>query len=67
MPKSDEKLLEMETTILWNELEPVATLWTASPKVRKEWESFGFPVEVWGGGWRAQCPKDRISYRMLKK
>ena len=65
--RTTESLRESETIILWNELDVPAELWTASPKVRREWESYGFPVYVHGGGWRAYVPKDRISYKPLKK
>lgn len=64
---SHDTLIERETIIRWDESEPVATLWTASPKVRKVWESYGFPITVTeGGGWRSTVPVDRISYRTYK-
>ena len=67
MAKSYESLMECETTIRWDQTGEPAVLWTADPKVRKEWESWGFPVDIYGGGWRTKCPVDRISYKMLKK
>ena len=66
MAKSTDTLKEIETIIRWDETDDLAYLWTASPKVRREWESYKFPVEVWGGGWRAFVPKDRMSYKILK-
>lgn len=71
MAKTPDKLMEAETVIRWDEASEVAVLWTASAKVRREWESFGFPVEkithgrVWG--WRVEVPVDRITYRPVKK
>lgn len=71
MPKSPEALMETETIIRWDELNPVAVLWTASAKVRREWESFGFkPVarcDKDGSGWRTEVPIDRITYKPVKK
>ncbi len=64
---TEESLREQETIILWNEFEEEAELWTANPKVRKEWESFGFKPKEHGGGWRCYTPKSRITYKMLKK
>ena len=58
--------MECETTILWNELDAEAVLWTASPRVRREWQGYGFSVLEQGGGWRCRVPKDRISYKPLK-
>lgn len=57
----------METHINFNETDEPALLWTASPKVRREWESYGFPVAPYGGGWRVEVPKSRISYKPLQK
>lgn len=67
MAKSEQSLMEAETTILWNETDEPAVLWTASPKIRREWEGYGFKPVVNGGGWRCSVPKDRIAYKMLKK
>ena len=67
MARSEQSKLECETIIRWDDTDSPAVLWTASPKVRKEWESYGFPVEPYGGGWRVQCPVDRISYKPFKK
>lgn len=67
MAKSEQSRREAETIILWNEEDPLATLWTASAKVKREWESFGFAVQGKGDGWVVQCPKNRITYRTLQK
>lgn len=69
MARTTQTLHELETVIRFDETDDPATLWTASPRVRKEWESFGFkPTPVQGGsGWRVEVPKDRVSYKMLKK
>ena len=66
-PRTEQSRLECETTIVWNDLDENATLWTASVAVRRDWESHGFPVQGYGGGWRSEVPKDRIAYRTLKK
>ena len=63
MARSDDSKMEAETIIRWDETDELATLWTTSPKVRQEWKSYGFPVE----GWCTRVPKDRISYKLLKK
>lgn len=67
MAKSIETLMETETYIRWDETKELAVLWTASPSVRREWESFGFPVQGDAKGWRTEVPKDRISYKPMKK
>jgi hypothetical protein len=67
MAKSDEAKMETETIIRWDETGGDATLWTASIAVRREWESFGFPVSGDKTGWTCTIPVDRISYRTLKK
>ena len=67
MAKSYESLMECETTIHWDQTGEPAVLWTADPKVRKEWGSWGFPVEIWGGGWRSRVDPSRISYKSFKK
>ena len=67
MTSAEERLFEKETTIRWDETSHPAVLWTASPSIRKEWESYGFPVTPTQGGWRAEVPKDRISYKPVKK
>ncbi len=67
MARSEESKMEAETIIRFDETDGPATLWTATPSVRREWESFGFPVRADGGGWRSEVPKDRLSYKMLKK
>jgi len=65
--KSVQTLMETETVIRFDETDDPAVLWTASPRVRKDWESYGFKPEIRGGGWRVQVPKDRICYRTLKR
>lgn len=68
--KSLEKQMEAETIIRWDETDDLAILWTASAPVRQEWESFGFPVKISEGsirGWESRVPKDRISYKTLRK
>jgi hypothetical protein len=67
MAKTDDRLMEAETTIRWDMTDAPAVLWTADPKVRREWQSFGFPITEQGKGWRSEVPKDRVSYKMLKK
>jgi hypothetical protein len=66
MAKSDEAKAEAETIILMNELDSHATLWTATASVRREWESYGFPVAGDKSGWTCTVPKDRIAYKPLK-
>lgn len=72
MPKSYETLMGTETTIRWDETGEPAVLYTASNRVKREWASFGFPIEeICTGnrltGWRTHVPIDRISYKPLKK
>ena len=67
MAKSFDTLMEAETVIRWDETGEPAKLWTASTKVRREWESYGFPVRVHGGGWCAEVPMNRISYKPMRK
>ncbi len=67
MARTEEAKMEAETIIRWDETDGPAVLWTATPSVRREWEGFGFPVVAHGGGWRTTIPKDRISYKTLKK
>ena len=67
MAKTEQSLMEAETHIRWDMTDAPAVLWTADPKVRKEWESFGFKPTEQGKGWRAEVPKDRISYKTVKK
>ena len=67
MARTRDSLLEIETIIIFNETDDPAKLWTASPKVRKEWESYGFHVVKRYSGWGADVPKDRISYKTLQK
>lgn len=66
--RTPQQLQETETHIRWDETDDPAVLWTASAKVRREWESFGFPVQGDPfNGWRVEVPKDRVSYKPLKK
>lgn len=58
---------EKETTIRWDETSALAVLWTATPAIRKEWASYGFPITETQGGWRVEIPKDRISYKPLRQ
>ena len=69
MAKSYESLMECETHIRWDQTGEPAVLWTADPKVRKEWQSWGFPVTGEGGrdGWRCRVPSNRVTYRPFKK
>jgi hypothetical protein len=67
MAKSDDSKAECETIILMNELDADATLWTATASVRREWESYGFPVQGDKSGWRCRVPKDRIAYKPMRK
>ena len=67
MPRSHQTLMETETLIRFDETDYPAILWTASPRVRREWESWGFEVKVSGDGWGAEVPKNRISYKPVKK
>jgi hypothetical protein len=67
MAKSDDSKAECETIILMNELDSDATLYTATASVRREWESYGFPVQGDKQGWRCRVPKDRVGYKPMKK
>ncbi len=67
MARTEQTLMETETIIRFDETDAPATLWTASPRVRKEWESYGYKPVVVGGGWSLTIPKDRITYRLAKK
>jgi hypothetical protein len=46
-------LLERETIIRWDATGEPVVCWTADPRVKNDWLSYGFPVEKMGGGW--QC------------
>lgn len=67
MARTTQTLHETETVIRFDETDDPAVLWTASPRVRKEWEGYGFRPVPHGSGWRVEVPKDRISYKTLKK
>ena len=68
MAKSEQAKLETESIIRWSEAEQV-TLWTSSPAIRKEWESYGFVMRpnYNGTAWRGEIPLDRLSYKVLPK
>ena len=67
MARSKESKMEAETHIRWDETDELAVLWTASPKVRSEWESYLFPVVPSGGGWKAEVPRNRVTYKTFQK
>ncbi len=74
MAKSLDTLMETETTLRWDETGAPAELFTASPAVRKVWQSYGFPIrESTVGqpkrvvGWFSTVPVDRIAYKPFKK
>ena len=70
MTPKEEKLYQAETHIRFNMLEPLATLFTADPAVKREWESLGYPVtQPMKGvkGWLVMVPIDRITFKPLKK
>lgn len=69
--KSEEQLMEAETTIRWDETDAPAALFTCSIKTRNEWRAYGFKIresrigtQVYG--WYADVPKDRITYKMFR-
>jgi hypothetical protein len=67
MAKTEQSKQEAESIIRWDETADPAILWTASVSTRNEWRSWGYPVREDGGGWRVEVPKDRISFKPLKK
>ena len=67
MARTTQTLHETETIIRFDETDDPAILWTASARVRKEWEGYGFRPVTSGSGWSVKVPKDRISYKTLKK
>ena len=67
MARTTQTLQEAETVIRFDETDDPAILWTASARVRKEWEGYGFKPVVSGSGWRVEVPKDRVTYRVLGK
>lgn len=67
MPLTEERKMENETHIRWDETGELAVLWTASGGVAKQWRSYGFPVGVVVGGWMAKVPADRVTYKPMKK
>ena len=67
MAKSDDSKAECETLIRFDETEELAYLYTATASVRREWESYGFPVQGDKQGWRCRVPKDRVGYKPMKK
>jgi hypothetical protein len=70
MTPKEEKLYQAETHIRWNMLEPLATMFTADPVVKREWESLNYPVvQPLKGvkGWMVMVPIDRINFKPLKR
>lgn len=67
MARTEDAKAESETIILWNEASDIARLWTASVRVKREWESFGFPVQGGKDAWTTEIPINRITYKMLSK
>jgi hypothetical protein len=70
MTPKEARLYEAETSINWNLLEPLATLFTADSAVKREWESLGYPVTQTMKGvkaWICQVPIDRINFKPLRK
>lgn len=49
--------LERETTVIFNDGEADAHLWTASRVQARRWERLGLTVSVKGGGWTTSVPK----------
>lgn len=49
--------LERETTIVFNEAEEQAQLWTASTAQVRRWRRLGVDVLPRGGGWCTSLPK----------
>jgi hypothetical protein len=58
--------LERETTLTFNELEPNATLWTASLREVHRWAALGLVISPDGDGWRATVSKKRIKISKLR-
>lgn len=55
--------LERETTIVYNDAENEAQLWTASPVQAQRWARLGLTVTEKGGGWLATVPKRCVRVR----
>ena len=70
MTPKEAKLYEAETHIHFNMLEPLATMFTADPAVKREWESLNYPVTQPMKGvkaWMVMVPIDRITFKPLKR
>lgn len=65
VPQINPKLtrLERETTIVFNEQDTDATLWTASLVEVRRWAKLGLAVTPESHGWRASLPKRLIRLR----
>jgi hypothetical protein len=55
--------LERESTVLFNDAESDALLWTASPIQVRRWTKIGLTVTPRGGGWQAIVPKRCVRIR----
>jgi hypothetical protein len=70
MVMTDDKRMECETTIRWDLLDPMATLFTGDPVVKREWESLSYKVTQPVKGvkaWIVRVPIDRINFKPLKR
>lgn len=56
-------MLERETTIVFNDAEEGALLWTASPVQVQRWVRLGLDVSAQGRGWRTSVPKRCVRLR----
>jgi hypothetical protein len=70
MIMTDDRKLETETTIRWDLLNPLATMFTADIDVKREWVSLGYTVTqpmTGHRGWLCDVPIDRINFKPLRK
>jgi hypothetical protein len=69
MAKTEQSKQEAETIIRWDETDEPAILWTGSVATRNEWKSWGYSILETkdGRSWRVEVPKDRVSFKPLKK
>ncbi len=67
MARTEQTLMETETVIRFDETNEPAVLWTASARVRKGWESYGYKPVSCIAGWRLEVPKDRIILKAAQK
>lgn len=65
--RTEESKAESETVIRFDETTELAFLWTASARVRREWEDAGFPVQGHVSGWTARVPTRMVTYRYMTK